>query len=462
MTAAATRTSALASCIKPQQQKQQALLPLRAEQLKRLSFLCGLPVSGRKDELAARLALACATGSTSSKPQQLPAKSRSVSGSQPVVLSIDLGIKNLAFSLLTPVASLRKLNAAGVGAADGGNITGPPAIELHTWKRLSFLDPYPHSISTSTTTTPSKQQNETVTNEEVDVETSTSIFSPPALAKTANTFLQETVLKLRPLPTHILIERQRWRSGGAAAIQEWTVRVNTLEAMLHASLRTLRDLGVWKGEVVPVTPERVGQFFLLGSDSDPDKALKLKEAEEENEVEVEGEDIPASGERASSRRKKNKTKPKKTTTNAETKKAKIALLTRWLDEGDLIIRPANAEAGNMVDAYRTAVNRTKSKRSSNTIPNTTSSSSKLKSKSKSKAKPASKEDVLLTQGEEEEEEEREGRGEREKGGEALVKLDKKLDDLTDSLMQGMVWLRWQENMALLRSEGGVEKLLQRA
>ncbi|TGJ84250.1 hypothetical protein E0Z10_g4538 [Xylaria hypoxylon] len=356
---------------------------LRAEQLKRLSFLCGLPVGGRKDELIARL--------TAARNTPPPVRSRS----GPVILSIDLGIRNMAFSLLTPISpsasASRKADAKSKKHSSTDQSlsclgTRPPAIKLHAWQRLSLIDG--------------------ATNGDEDtlgVDTSTAVFAPAALAKTANAFLQEIVLQLNPLPTHILIERQRWRSGGGSAIQEWTVRVNTLEAMLHASLQTLRDVRVWKGDVMSIRPERVGPLFL--------DAGKLDTGDTAQNEAIEEDEVDASGRK--SRRKK--TSGRKT--SAEAKKLKIDLLGRWLDQGDLIVGPSNVETGHMIDAYRDALKGTK------------------RSKSKRVA----------------------GERDTEK---KHVTLDKKLDDLTDSLLQGMAWLRWQENIALLRLENGVEQLLQ--
>ncbi|KAI1813100.1 mitochondrial resolvase Ydc2 [Poronia punctata] len=352
---------------------------LRASQLKRLSFLCGLPTTGRKDELIARLALA---NSNTSPPVVTKTKKKAKSSSSPpVVLSIDLGIKNLAFSLLTPDSKRngRSSNSAANGLHGSAN-TAPIPITLHAWRRLSLLDLGPNSDGGG--------------GSEECSPLSAGFFAPAALAITTNNFLQDTILQLRPLPTHILIERQRWRSGGAAAIQEWTVRVNTLEAMLHASLRTLRDLGVWGGEVVPVKPERVGQFFLLGQDQ-----VKPEEAEAE------------SAERPAGKRRTKKT-------SAESKKAKIDLMSRWLDGSDLVVSPGNVETRHMLDAYIAATKRKKPR--------------------PRRSKVADAADI---------------------SEEGPIERKAKLDDLTDSLMQGIAWLRWQENTSLLNSEGGVEELL---
>ncbi|KAI0203180.1 mitochondrial resolvase Ydc2 [Astrocystis sublimbata] len=374
-----------------------ALPSLKSLHLRRLSFLCGLPLSGRKTELAARLLAAAGTA-----PLPSPA---------PVVLSIDLGLRNLAFSLLNPVslsASLSKRTTAkskggnGAGAGDGNQSlstshTSPPPVTLHAWQRLSLL----HGLSLLKAESADTQHNT------ADSDTAKDQFSPEALAKVANTFLQETMLQFEPLPTHILIERQRWRSGGSVAIQEWTLRVNTLEAMLHASLRTLRDVGVWKGEVISVQPQRVAQLFLGAEYSieSPSRAAPVQD--EEAEV----DDVSSTGKsgkgRTSAARK----------TSAEAKKQKIELLNGWLAQKDLVIQPGNAAMDHMLSAYKNA-----SKRSGRSSGSRT---------------------VAVGDG---------VQGE-------FPDLDKKLDDITDSLMQGMAWLRWQDNLTLLRSERGVEQLL---
>ncbi|KAI8630981.1 mitochondrial resolvase Ydc2 [Xylariaceae sp. FL1651] len=360
---------------------------LRVERLKRLAFLCGLPLGGRKEELIARLIAA----------SDLPSPSKSRLG--PVVLSIDLGIRNLAFSLLTPASQTpaAKQQKRKSTRSPPPSTTEPLAVKLHAWQRLSLLDAAASAGARS--------------GDDDDADLSLGAFTPAALAKTANAFLQETVLQFKPLPTHILIERQRWRSGGAPAIQEWTVRVNTLEAMLHASLRTLQDVGVWRGEVVSVRPERVGQLFLEADRLDAVQTKGSKELEEDETDEV--KDIK--GERDSSKKPRMKQTGSRKT-GAETKKLKIDLLGRWLGQRDLVVQPGNPEVGRMLDAYRDTLKGTK--------------------RSKSK---------LIAE-------------EAEIGGEPL-KLGKKLDDLTDSLLQGIAWLRWQENTALLRRHRGLEQLL---
>ncbi|KAI1175158.1 mitochondrial resolvase Ydc2 [Nemania sp. FL0916] len=398
--------------------------PLRAEQLKRLSLLCGLPLGGRKDELIARLT---AAESAVSLPSLPPAKSRSRSRPQsqsqsgPVVLSIDLGIKNLAFSLMTPAAALassarkadpkRKQHKTADSSPQHLPSNSPPAIELHAWQRLSLLD------------SPRSDKDKDDAPDADAVVKAANAFTPAVLAQAANGFLQETVLRLDPQPTHILIERQRWRTGGAAAIQEWTLRVNTLEAMLHASLQTLRDVGAWKGVVVSVQPERVGPFFLddpaaLASSEKPAKKKSAASAAKKKKLASDEDGEEARSPDEDDGKKKKKKRASNRATGPDAKKLKIALLGQWLAQGDLVIRPGNADIGYMIDAYRDALpgagRRSRTKKSA-------AEESEVQAK-----RPA---------------------------------LDRKLDDVTDSLMQGMAWLRWQENTALLREEDGVEQLL---
>ena len=63
-------------------------------------------------------------------------------------------------------------------------------------------------------------------------------------------------------PHTILIERQRYRTAGGAAIQEWTVRVNMLESMFHATLHTFSQIHACDFDVYSVSPRKVTQLWL--------------------------------------------------------------------------------------------------------------------------------------------------------------------------------------------------------
>jgi cruciform cutting endonuclease 1 len=69
-------------------------------------------------------------------------------------------------------------------------------------------------------------------------------------------------------PNYVLIERQRFRSGGRAAVPEWTIRVGVFEGMLHAVLRTLVESRRIKLVVEPMQPTQVNRYWF----DDPDRA----------------------------------------------------------------------------------------------------------------------------------------------------------------------------------------------
>lgn len=197
-------------------------------------------------------------------------------------------------------------------------------------------------------------------------------WSPASMAGLTWNLVKNRVMTLDPLPTHILIERQRFRSGGAAAVQEWTLRVNTLEAMLHAVLRAHKEMGRWKGEVHSIAPGRVGPFWLQGADAAVDSAEVVEET---------------NGKAKGSQSKKS--------AKVRNKKAKIDLVGNWLDL-DNIKLVGGAE--HTAQAY-------------------------LKRWSKKTRGVSSAEDFT------------------------------KLDDLADSLLQGMAWIKWEDNIKLLATDG---------
>jgi cruciform cutting endonuclease 1 len=220
------------------------------------------------------------------------------------IVSIDMGIKNLAYCHVE------------VDYPDG-NIA-KPTMNIVAWDKLNLVDatkdwPRHHS-------TPLFTRGEDAVNADEEVDP----YSLSVLSRTAYWFIQKPVLEFNP--DIILIERQRWRSASSAAIQQWTVRVNTLEAMLWAVLETVRtqrkNTSLKKGEAAPerdfevfgVDPKRVGQYWLMLHA----KAMAEKRADIVPTIEE--------GEVGSGDVKATKKEPR---SKAE-KKAKIALLRSWL------------------------------------------------------------------------------------------------------------------------------------
>ncbi|KAI1460933.1 Ydc2-catalyt-domain-containing protein [Annulohypoxylon moriforme] len=325
----------------------ETLLPkFKARQLQQLAFLCGAKTSGRKAELVERLL----------SISQLPAPK-----TQPLILSIDMGIRNLGYSLLSPAATLsgRKSKSAPL---TGETLRSPPRINLHAWERRELFETSP--------------------DDPIDPDQ----YSPASLAVAADQLIRRDLLPLKP--THVLIERQRWRSGGASTILQWTVRVNTLEAMLHASLRTLRELGYWSGEITSVAPPNVTRFWPASPEEDTPKTSRARKG-------VEG-------------------KVRKESKSMQSKKHKIGVLTSWLkmEPKNQVILPANSDIESAVKQFRLRLGGARKPRSRT--------------------------------------------AEDESSGDAWPR---KLDDLTDCLLQGVAWLKWEENRTLLLNEKRLLELL---
>ncbi|KAH9907934.1 Ydc2-catalyt-domain-containing protein [Xylariomycetidae sp. FL2044] len=343
---------------------------LKAYQLKRLALICGLPLSATKSELERTLRTTVAdiiAGHRHSiaKWQRDPQSLR--------VLSIDMGIRNLAFSLITPGTTLPTPADA---RCDMTEYTQPLPIRLETWRRVDLVEGL------------GRQDKE-------------PDFSPLAMAGMTSEYLRKYLPELKP--THVLIERQRFRSGGGAAVQEWTLRVNTLEAMLHSSLLTMRELGttkVFKGiknlQTTSVLPGRVGALWLSGD------AWLTGKGKVGSEMVAEGVTTGAA-----------------TETKQDSKKLKIDLAGRWIDRGDIITVGNGRDAEVTLKAFHHIWRRTYAKRALN--------------------KHNMKRDVDAY--------------------EKLYGKFGKADDLADSLLQGMAWLRWEANQALLAQDGGIYKLL---
>lgn len=188
---------------------------------------------------------------------------------------------------------------------------------------------------------------------------------------------------------------------GSKHILEWTIRVNMLESMLWATLKTLAKEKVWEGEVIEIAPRKVGSFWVeesgLGCEEEDEKFKKVRNTKE---------------------------------AKAKNKGVKIDLVRKWLEaeekgEGEInhdeMVIIGSQQVREVKERYTAKWDRKVGR----------VKGYKVKSKSTDPEKATI-----------EEKEEEVG----------------KLDDLADCLLQGMAWLRWQENRKRVLEEG-VEVLL---
>ena len=235
-------------------------------------------------------------------------------------------------------------------------------------------------------------------------------------------------------PDIILIEKQRWRTGGGSAVQQWTVRVNTLEAMLWAILETFKRREQARNpggkfcdrqdtyQTYAVDPKRVGQYWLS------QHARALAEKDEEalaadtstlSNV-VEGPDYVDKGGR--------KVKKKPSRSKAE-KSAKIAVLRSWLADDTMSTLPSTPYSMPHI--------------SFNIDTSAEATRQALLSRDKATRKKRSSEaanDTELIKG--------------------LPATEiKKLDDITDCFLQAAAWVAWESNRLELQAMFGANKTM---
>lgn len=326
---------------------------LRLAQLKALAIQCGISSSGTKSVLATRL-------SKEITPTAPPHHDGPRTKQATRILSIDMGIRNLAYCVLDIPSS-------------GLSTSSKPSVMA--WKRIALSTrPMPSlHLASDGLTTPAPDEKED--------------FTPPTLATAAHTLLTSTLLPL--MPTHILIERQRFRSMGSPRILEWTVRVNMLESMLYAVLHTLKAANLWHGTVQGIAPGKVGPFWT--GDGGAAETVRT----------VRGEDVI----RKSIGKVRN-TKSAK----LRNKGAKIDLVKSWLEHDEVVVFgtiEAQATAKSYLEKWH--------------------------------GQPRGRKKLQQATSEGESIDEKEVMG--------------KLDDLADSLLQGMAWIRWEENKRRVLEHG---------
>lgn len=310
-----------------------------------------------------------------------------------------MGIRNLAYCRLTlPAASAR-----------------PSAPLLTEWTRVAV------SRQPAVTETATEKES----------------FDPATYSQHAYALIM-TLLFPEP-PSHILIERQRFRSMGGSAVQEWTLRVNMFEAMLYAVLATLTARGLWKGTVHAVLPAKVAGFWVGEKDEDEGLGETLKgENRSKKEISIEEEHEGTETEISTSKpTRKNPSKSQKT------KSCKIALVSNWLAQTPQIIQlQPRSLAAATAHAY---LSKTQSGRS-----RSSSGNEKIKRKSKTSASSSLSSSPIPS----------EASAKTENTPSTAPPPLGKLDDLADCLLQGMAWVQWERNRVRILERGlsGIEEI----
>lgn len=245
---------------------------LKGVQLRQIALLLGKTRSGTKAVLTERIEEAL----ENSKP--LAPGTR--------ILSIDLGIRNLAYSLLevpsnnheppaTTTKRGRKKNTPIATSPDK-----PIKPILHAWERLALIPKTPKlatpkkripknakkgqidDLEDHDDERPAELPTEAETSDKATTPVIMEDFSPPRLSALAVDLILNRLLPLRP--DVVTLEQQRFRSMGGSGVYEWTLRVNSLESMLYAVFAALRALGRWPGgRVEGVVARNVLEFMVL-------------------------------------------------------------------------------------------------------------------------------------------------------------------------------------------------------
>ncbi|KAH1346286.1 hypothetical protein KXV68_005255 [Aspergillus fumigatus] len=368
---------------------------LRASQLQRIAQATGIQSSGTKACLIARLKEELPHRNPEKQTSTCANTSSGTNTGAMSILSIDMGIQNLAYAhLLVP--------------RDSHTATAGTVVKLNAWRRLAvsdaLLDLAPDSLGKIQGGRASNASKLTGKANVKRKEKEKHTFSPSEYARTAYALVTRLLHAYRP--SHVLIERQRFRSGGGSAVQEWTLRVGVFEGMLYAVLHALGQAGEgaeagMRPVVLGVEPRRVGAYWedRLGVDVDAPKKKKKK---------------------ASSR---------------EGKKVKINIAGEWLRAG-----MGGVEAGSgsaLGSPFRLSVADDSELRAlvNAYLRRWAGKSNAGRSVSRARAKA-------------------EGQAAVEEDGAVFEPPDvRKMDDLADCLVQGVTWLEWQAMRQRVSTEG---------
>lgn len=328
--------------------------------LKSLCVSCGLSNAGTKAVLASRVsravilaelsspAVPAKTFAANSKDTRTKLSSDGFSFSKSItyqsnnksfkVLSIDLGIKNFSYCKFKTTLNI---------------LTKDTVPIVYDWEKLNVFDYTDGKLDTlilgseneksqaeielsgedfsemSDSEDRNEMRNTTIENQyspnvfaEVAFKLVQKLFTEMEKSTTSNLTGSNSFANAMPFDV-ILIEEQRSRTKSNAAVQQWTLRVNMLEHMLFATIRSLQQLMPEKfGNMVVFlsSPKRMGNYWTGVQSLETQRSLKENTtANDDNKQCVNGE-------------KEINTKRKKKLLLKNAKKERIALVENWLTE----------------------------------------------------------------------------------------------------------------------------------
>ncbi|KAL9616308.1 MAG: hypothetical protein Q9160_008821 [Pyrenula sp. 1 TL-2023] len=335
------------------------------------------------------------------------------------VLSIDMGIRTLAYAHLTlPTTSPSNLQAPAQAQHPSLSAWRTVTIAPRPGMKSEFI---PHSTAAASPEPDNTRESfSPILYASHAYSLLTSLLFPqhalPSSSYPPPSTIYPPLPPLHPQPTHLIIERQRFRTGNSSAVTDWALRVGVFEGMLHAVAETLKRERGLELCVEGVDPKRVAGFWLRGLG----KQATGKEKDGVEDGEKNGDGKLRKGEKAG----------RQATIRAkEVKMLKIQVAKRWLDELETrgtdeekplakgFLESIDPKVKPVVDAYLLK-SRSKAEREA--------------SKFLSSAQPKPKQKAAT------------GAGPNQQPEKVHIP---KLDDLADSLLQGMAYINWQQNRA---------------
>ena len=392
----------------------QILDGLKLSQLQSLAVSIGTQCSGTK------------TAIKSSIREILPRRDSARLRRPLSIVSIDMGIRNLAYAHLT--ADLN-VDVGARKSEDGGCYRRPC---LCAWEKIAIAPSKLTETSESESDAAGEDTPSSLSPKSRRTEVSNAIrqskndaFAPHLYAVHAVSLIKR-VMAHKPTPTHILIERQRFRSGGSPIVQDWSIRVGVFEGMLYAVLRTLAEIETGSG--MGIANDRAGNSTKIDVEGVLPGRVVRYWADRGGVEETATESTKLKGKAM--------------------KKLKIDLVGRTLEES---LRHSSIQQlrNSLATAENASTNVSTSLQIGKTAHPTVSAYLSKWTKGDRSKPPSSHRNHEMTN---------DSYNPPPPPPAAAEELSK-LDDLADCLLQGMAWIEWENNRARVTASKDLESML---